>query len=153
ISTNSMQIGQLIAFLSYLALILSAVMMATFMAVLIPRAAVCAERIQDVLDTPSTVVPPESPLAELRPAEGLALRGVEFGYPGAEESVLHHISRRVRPGETTAIIGSTGSGKTSLLRLVPRLFDVTGGAVFIDGADVRDLDLEVLWSKVGLVPQ
>jgi ATP-binding cassette subfamily B protein len=153
ISSNTMQIGQLIAFLSYLALILSSVMMATFMAVLIPRAAVCAERIQEVLDTPSTVVPPEAPVAHLRTDDGLELRDVEFAYPGAEDPVLHHISLHVRPGETTAIIGSTGSGKTSLLRLVPRLFDVTGGAVLIDGVDVRDLELETLWSKVGLVPQ
>jgi ATP-binding cassette subfamily B protein len=153
IASNTMQIGQLIAFLSYLALILSSVMMATFMAVLIPRAAVCAERIQEVLDTPSTVVPPEAPVAQLHTTDGLELRHVEFAYPGADDPVLHDISLRVRPGETTAIIGSTGSGKTSLIRLVPRLFDVTGGAVLIDGVDVRDLELETLWSKVGLVPQ
>jgi ATP-binding cassette subfamily B multidrug efflux pump len=153
ISNGSMQIGQLIAFLSYLALILSSVMMATFMAVLIPRAAVCAERINEVLDTPSTVRPAENPVTELHRADGLELRDVEFSYPGAEEPVLCNISLRVRPGETTAIIGSTGAGKTSLLRLVPRLSDVTGGTVLIDGVDVRDLDLEVLWARIGLVPQ
>jgi ATP-binding cassette subfamily B protein len=153
ISNGSMQIGQLIAFLSYLALILSSVMMATFMAVLIPRAAVCAERINEVLDMPSTVIGPEAPVAELKPGAGLELRDVEFAYPGAAEPVLCDINVRVRPGETLAIIGSTGAGKTSLLRLVPRLFDVTGGAVLVDGVDVRDLELETLWSKVGLVPQ
>jgi len=128
-------------------------MMATFMFVLVPRAEVCAERIEEVLDTESSVVPPSDPV----PAAGLRglveLRDVEFRYPGAEEPVLRGIDLVARPGETTAIIGSTGAGKTTLLNLVPRLSDATGGTVFVDGVDVRSLDPAVLSGAVGLVPQ
>jgi ATP-binding cassette subfamily B multidrug efflux pump len=153
IESGGMQVGSLTAFLSYLMQILMSVMMATFMFVLVPRAEVCAERIEEVLDTESSVVPPSDPV----PAAGLRglveLRDVEFRYPGAEEPVLRGIDLVARPGETTAIIGSTGAGKTTLLNLVPRLSDATGGTVFVDGVDVRSLDPAVLSGAVGLVPQ
>jgi len=153
INSGSMRIGALIAFLSYLALILMSVMMASFMAIMIPRAAVCAERIQEVLDTDSSVVTSPNPVTQLGTERGVELRHVGFHYPGAEAAVLSDISLTVRAGETTAIIGSTGSGKTTLLSVIPRLFDVTSGSVLVDGVDVRDLEPELLWSRVGLVPQ
>ncbi len=153
IAAGEMQIGSLIAFLSYLTQILMSVMMATFMAVMVPRAAVCAERILEVLDTPSSVVPPLTPITELRPTPSLELRDASFCYPGAESPVLDGVSVSVRAGQTLAIIGSTGAGKTTLLSLVSRLFDVTGGAVLVDGVDVREIELETLWSRIGLVPQ
>ncbi|WP_273654828.1 ABC transporter ATP-binding protein [Cellulomonas fimi] len=157
VDAGEMQIGALTAFLSYIAYILMAVMMSTMMFVMFPRAVVSAERIGEVLSTTTSVKPPTSPVAlpqgpTSRP--GLVeLRGVEFRYPGAEEAVLHGVDLVAEPGRTTAIIGSTGSGKTTLLNLVPRLFDATGGAVLLDGVDVRDLDPDVLWTQVGLVPQ
>jgi ATP-binding cassette subfamily B multidrug efflux pump len=153
IASGEMQVGALTAFLSYLMQILMAVMMATFMFVMIPRAEVCAERIQEVLDTESSVRPPAAPVAA-PPVRGvLELRDVTFSYPGAEVPVLCDVDLTARPGETVAVIGSTGSGKTTLLNLVPRLFDATGGAVLVDGVDVRDLDPDVLSARVGLVPQ
>jgi ATP-binding cassette subfamily B protein len=130
-----------------------AVMMATFMIVMVPRAAVSAERIQEVLDSESSIKTSDNPVRELATRNTLELRDVTFGYPGAEDPVLSEISLTVRPGETMAIIGSTGSGKTALLNLVPRMFDVTGGAVLVDGVDVREIDPETLWSRIGLVPQ
>jgi ATP-binding cassette subfamily B multidrug efflux pump len=153
IGSGELKIGALIAFLSYLVQILISVMMATFVASMVPRAAVCAERIQVVLDTPSTVTAPPSPVTELSATSTLELLDVGFNYPGAESPVLCNISLRAQAGQTTAIIGSTGSGKTTLLNLVPRLFDATEGAVLVDGVDVRDLDPELLWSRIGLVPQ
>jgi ATP-binding cassette subfamily B multidrug efflux pump len=153
IESGGMQVGSLTAFLSYLMQILMSVMMATFMFVMVPRAEVCAERIEEVLDTESSVVPPSDPV----PTAGLRglveLRDVEFRYPGAEDPVLRGIDLVARPGETTAIIGSTGAGKTTLLNLVPRLFDATGGTVLVDGVDVCSLDPAVLSGAVGLVPQ
>jgi ATP-binding cassette subfamily B multidrug efflux pump len=153
VDAGELQIGSLVAFLSYLVQILVAVMMGTFVAVLAPRAAVCADRIQEVLETQSSVVAPDSPVTDLRLRGDLELRDVTFKYPTAEAPVLCGVTLRARPGETTAIIGSTGSGKTTLLSLVPRLFDVTGGAVLVDGADVRELDPQLLWSRIGLIPQ
>nr|WP_202897298.1 ABC transporter ATP-binding protein [Actinopolymorpha pittospori] len=153
IDSGSMQIGALTAFLSYLMQILMSVMMATFMFVMVPRAAVCAERIEEVLDTESSVRLSPSPVRELRGHGQLELRQVDFRYPGAEELVLSGVDLVARPGETTAIIGSTGSGKTTLLNLIPRLFDADGGTVLVDGVDVRDLDPAVLARTVGLVPQ
>ncbi|KDN85484.1 multidrug ABC transporter ATP-binding protein [Kitasatospora cheerisanensis KCTC 2395] len=153
IDSGGMQIGALTAFLSYLMQILMSVMMATFMFMMVPRAEVCAERIQEVLGTSSSVVPPLAPVTELRAHGTLELRGVDFRYPGAEVPVLRGIDLAARPGETTAVIGSTGSGKTTLLGLVPRLFDATGGEVLIDGVDVRDLDPQKLSEVIGLVPQ
>ena len=153
VGSGHTQIGALIAFLSYLVQILMAVMMATFVAMMWPRAAVCAERIQEILDTASSITAPDSPITELHSRGTLELRDVAFHYPGAEAPVLSEISLRAVAGQTTAIIGSTGSGKTTLLSLVPRLFDATGGSVIVDGVDVRDLDPELLWSRIGLVPQ
>ncbi|ROT27952.1 ABC transporter ATP-binding protein [Micromonospora sp. HM5-17] len=153
VDSGEIQIGALTAFLSYLMQILMSVMMATFMVIMVPRAAVCAERIVEVLDTDTTVVPPRQPVTELSRRGELELRNVRFQYPGAADPVLRDISFTARAGQTIAIIGSTGSGKTTLLSLVPRLFDVTGGAVYVDGVDVRDLDPDLLWSRIGLVPQ
>ncbi|GAB3967161.1 ABC transporter ATP-binding protein [Plantactinospora veratri] len=153
IDSGQIQIGALTAFLSYLMFILMSVMMATFMLIMVPRAAVCAERIMEVLRTGSSVVLPEEPVREVRGRAELELRNVRFQYPGAAAPVLRDISFRARAGQTTAIIGSTGAGKTTLLGLVPRLFDVTGGAVLVDGVDVRELDADLLWDRIGLVPQ
>ncbi|MGI5176992.1 ABC transporter ATP-binding protein [Dactylosporangium sp. CA-152071] len=153
IDTGGMQVGALTAFLSYLMQILMAVMMATFMFVMIPRAEVCAERIQEVLTTESSVVVPAKPVTALPRHGELELRGVEFRYPGAESPVLSGIGLAARPGQTTAIIGSTGAGKTTLLNLVPRLMDATGGTVLVDGVDVRDIDPALLSATVSMVPQ
>lgn len=147
------QIGTLFAFLQYLMQILMGVMMAAFMFVMIPRAAVCAKRIAEVLDTHPSVQAPLTPVRPQQTSGDIELEGVEFSYPGAKEPVLTNVSFRVRPGTTTAIIGSTGSGKTTLIGLVPRLFDVTDGSVRIDGIDVRELDPDDLWQRIGLVPQ
>jgi ATP-binding cassette subfamily B multidrug efflux pump len=153
IDAGQMQIGALTAFLAYLIQILMAVMMATFMVMMIPRAAVCAERIAEVLDTESSVAPPDHPVVPAAATGVLELRGAGFTYPGAAAPVLRDVSFTALPGTTTAIVGSTGAGKTTLLGLVPRLFDVTAGAVRVDDVDVRDLDPEYLWSRVGIVPQ
>jgi ATP-binding cassette, subfamily B, multidrug efflux pump len=153
IEDGSMQVGTLTAFLSYLMQILMAVMMATFMFVMVPRAAVCADRIGEVLDTESTVRPPAHPIHTLPEAGSVELFEVGFAYPGAEEPVLSEINFRIEPGTTTAIIGSTGSGKTTLINLLPRLFDATSGSVLVDGADVAEVDPDLLWSRIGLVPQ
>jgi ATP-binding cassette subfamily B multidrug efflux pump len=152
IDAGQMQIGALTAFLAYLIQILMAVMMATFMVMMIPRAAVSAERIVEVLETPSSVRPVGNPTR--RQVTGvLELRRAGFVYPGADEPVLRDVSFTARPGTTTAIVGSTGAGKTTLLGLVPRLFDVTAGAVLVDGVDVRNFEQEQLWRRVGIVPQ
>jgi len=153
IEDGSMQVGTLIAFLSYLMQILMAVMMATFMAVMIPRATVSADRIGEVLETPSSVRPPANPVTATIGHGELELRGVGFAYPGAEQPVLSDISFVARPGFTTAIIGSTGSGKTTLVNLLPRLFDATSGTVLFDGVDVREISPDLLWGHIGLVPQ
>jgi len=153
IEDGSMQVGTLIAFLSYLMQILMAVMMATFMAVMIPRATVSADRIGEVLETESSVRPPQHPVNETIGHGELELRGVGFAYPGAEEPVLSDISFIAHSGQTTAIIGSTGSGKTTLVNLMPRLFDATSGSVLVDGVDVKELNPDLLWGNIGLVPQ
>ena len=152
IDSGGMQIGSLTAFLSYLMQILMSVMMTTFMFMMVPRAAVCADRIGEVLETESSVVPPAAAQVPLTSGT-LELRGASFKYPGAEDCVLNEVSLTARPGETTAIIGSTGAGKTTLLNLVPRLADVTDGAVLVDGVDVRDLDPKRLTESVAIVPQ
>jgi len=153
IDSGGMQVGALTAFLSYLMQILMSVLMATFMFMLVPRAEVSAERIEEVLDTSPSVVPAADPVRRRTGRGHVELRNVEFRYPGAEEPVLRGIDLVARPGETIAVIGSTGSGKTTLLNLVPRLFDATGGSVLVDGVDVRDLDPAALSVAVGLVPQ
>ncbi|HWM68046.1 MAG TPA: ABC transporter ATP-binding protein, partial [Steroidobacteraceae bacterium] len=133
--------------------ILMSVMMATVMLVMIPRAAVCAERIGEVLHTESSVAPPAHPVRAVSTRAQLEFRQVGFQYAGAADPVLHDISFGVRAGETLAIVGSTGAGKTTLMSLIPRLFDATQGAVLIDGVDVRELDPDLLWARIGLVPQ
>ncbi len=153
ISSGEMKIGALVAFLNYLVQILMSVMMATFAVMLIPRASVCADRIVEVLDTQSSVLPASAPVHTVSTHGLLEFRHVDFHYPGAASAVLHDISFVARPGQVTAVIGSTGSGKTTLIHLVPRLFDATAGAVLVDDVDVRDLAPEVLWSRIGLVPQ
>jgi ATP-binding cassette subfamily B protein len=153
IGSGQMQVGSLTAFLSYLAQILMSVMMATFMLMMVPRAAVCAERIQEVLGTESSVVPPADPVRKVLTRGQVEFRDVTFHYPGAAAPVLSGITFTARRGETTAIIGSTGAGKTTLLSLVPRLVDVSEGEVRVDGVDVRRLDPDLLWSKIGSVPQ
>ncbi|MFJ8041536.1 ABC transporter ATP-binding protein [Kitasatospora sp. NPDC096147] len=153
IDSGGMEIGALTAFISYLMQILMSVMMATFMFMMVPRAEVCAERIQEVLETESSVAPPAAPVTELLTRGQLELRDVEFRYPGAEAPVLRGIDLVAGPGRTTAVIGSTGSGKSTLLGLVPRLFDATGGQVLLGGVDVRELDPAVIAATVGLVPQ
>ncbi len=153
IESGQMQVGALTAFLTYLIQILMAVLMATFIAVLLPRAAVSADRIGEVLATPSSVVLPSSPVVPSDARGHVELRDVVFAYPGAEHPVLDGVSLTAERGRMTALIGSTGAGKTTLISLLPRLIDVTGGAVLIDGVDVRDLDAEALWSRIGLVPQ
>ncbi|GAA1685301.1 ABC transporter ATP-binding protein [Nonomuraea maheshkhaliensis] len=153
IADGSMQVGALTAVISYLMQILMSVMMAMFMFMMIPRAEVCAERIEEVLGTEPTVHPPARPVTPDRHIGELELRSVAFRYPGAEAPVLSDVSFTARPGRTTAIIGSTGSGKTTLLNLIPRLFDATSGEVLVDGVSVRDLDPAALARAVGLVPQ
>ncbi|MFI5792381.1 ABC transporter ATP-binding protein [Streptomyces sp. NPDC051677] len=153
IDSGGMQIGDLTAFLAYLMQIVMSVMMATFMFMMVPRAEVCAERIQEVLDTSSSVAPPVAPVTELRRHGHLEIRGAGFRYPGAEEPVLKAVELVARPGETTAVIGSTGSGKSTLLGLVPRLFDATEGEVLVDGVAVAEVDPVLLAKTVGLVPQ
>ncbi|MEY4230622.1 MAG: hypothetical protein RLZZ362_1471 [Actinomycetota bacterium] len=153
IASGDMQVGAMIAYLTYLVQILMSVMMASFIASMWPRAAVCAERIEEVLDTESSVVVAAEPVVALPMHATVQFVDAEFGYPGADEPVLQGISITCLPGQTTAVIGSTGSGKTTLLGLVPRLFDATAGAVLFDGVDVRDLDPAVLGSRIGLVPQ
>jgi ATP-binding cassette subfamily B multidrug efflux pump len=153
VAAGGATIGQVLAFLSYLMVILVAVMMVTFISTQIPRAAVCAGRIAEVLDTASSVASPRAPVVPAGTPGLLELRGVEYRYPGAELPVLTGVSLTARPGEVTAIVGSTGAGKTTLIELVPRLIDPTAGSVVIEGSDARDLELELLWSKVGVVPQ
>ena len=154
IDAGQMQVGSLIAFLSYFMQILMAVLMATLILVILPRASVCAERITEVLDTEAAITSPSSPR---RPAGGISgivtMEDVSFSYPGAERPVLEGVSFTAYPGTTTAIVGGTGSGKSTLVSLICRLYDVTNGSVRVDDVDVRDYDTEYLWSTVGLVPQ
>ena len=153
IASQDMKVGALIAFLSYLIQILMAVMMATFVVGQAPRSSVSAERIGEVLGTTASITAPAQPVTALAGPASLELRDVEFRYPGADVPVLSDISFTARAGETLAIIGSTGSGKSTIVNLIPRLFDVTGGSVLVNGVDVREIEPEVLWSRIGLVPQ
>jgi ATP-binding cassette subfamily B multidrug efflux pump len=153
VENNQMDVGELTAYLSYLMQIVMSVMMATFMLMMVPRSAVCADRISEVLDTESSVIPPARPVTELAERGTLVFEDVEFSYPGADVPVVRDVSFAAGPGRTVAIIGSTGAGKSTMVNLVPRLFDVTGGRVLVDGVDVRELDAELLWSRLGLVPQ
>jgi ATP-binding cassette, subfamily B, multidrug efflux pump len=153
VEAGQMQIGSLTAFLSYLMQILMSVMMATFMLMMVPRATVSAERIQEVLSTEPSVAPPDNPITSIATRSTVEFRDIDFQYPGAADPVLRGISLRVGPGQTLAVIGSTGSGKSTLVSLIPRMFDVTRGSVLVDGVDVRRLEPDLLWSRIGLVPQ
>ena len=153
INAGEMELGSVVAYLSYLVQVLIAAVMLTFMVSMIPRAAVAAERIAEVLDTDSSVIPPTSPITALTEHGTVDFDGVGFTFPGATSPVLSDISFRVTPGRTTAIIGSTGSGKSTIVDLVPRLFDVTEGSVSVNGVDVRQLDPDLLWGSIGYVPQ
>ena len=153
VEADQIMVGQLIAFLTYLMQILMSVMMATMMMLLVPRASVCAVRIMEVLNTPSSVVTSAAPVTSSRGPGVVRFDDVSFAYPGAEEPVLKNVTFEMRPGTTTAIIGSTGSGKTTLVNLIPRLYDATSGVVSIDGIDVRDIEPNALWARIGLVPQ
>jgi len=153
VENGTMEVGALTAFLSYLIQILFSVMMGVFVMIMVPRASVCADRISEVLDTESSVRPPVTPIRTFTGRGQLSFERASFQYPGAAEPVLRNISLTASPGQTTAIIGSTGAGKTTLLSLVPRLFDATGGRVLVDGIDVREMDPEALWERIGLVPQ
>ena len=153
IDSGNIQIGQMTAFLNYLIQILISVMMSTMLLFLAPRSAVSADRILEVLDTEPTVAPPADPVAPQELTGVVEFRDVTFTYPGAEDPVLANLSFTLTPGRTTAIIGSTGSGKSTLVNLIPRLYDVSSGEVLVDGVDVRRLDPDALWSRIGLVPQ
>ncbi|MCH6232272.1 ABC transporter ATP-binding protein/permease [Microbacterium sp. CFH 31415] len=153
VQNSGVEIGTLFAFLQYLMQILMGVMMATFMFVMIPRAAVCANRIGEVLETAPSVDAPAVAASAPVPAGRVEFDAVDFAYPGADDAVLHDLTFTVEPGTTTAVIGSTGAGKTTLIGLVARLFDVTAGAVRVDGVDVREYDPDELWQRIGLVPQ
>jgi ATP-binding cassette subfamily B protein len=156
VQEGTLSIGDLTAFLQYLTQILFAMLTAVFMFVLVPRAAVSSGRIREVLDTAPSIHDPAEPVVPdlSSPDRGVVeFRDVEFGYPGAEQPVLHAISFRAEPGRTTAIVGSTGSGKSTLVNLIPRFYDATGGAVLVDGVDVRAMDREDLWARIGVIPQ
>jgi ATP-binding cassette, subfamily B, multidrug efflux pump len=153
VNEGDVLIGTLFAFMQYVGIILGGVLMAAFMTIMIPRAAVSAERIGEVLDNQSTLARPEHPVSTFPEVGTIEFRDVTFQYPGAEHPVLEGISFRANRGETVAIVGSTGAGKTTLVSLIPRLFDVTGGSVLVNGVDVREADLDRLWKTIGLVPQ
>jgi len=152
-STNAMPIGNLTAYLTYIMMILMSVMMATVMFAMVPRAAASADRIQAVLDMAPSVCDPETPVTARGLSGHIEFRDVEFRYPGAEDPVLSNITFSAGPGEVTAIVGSTGSGKSTLVNLIPRFYDVTGGAVLVDGIDIREMRQDDLWGTVGFIPQ
>ena len=153
VDEGNVQIGTLFAFMQYVGIILGGVLMAAFTTIMVPRAAVSAERISEVLASESTLERPEHPVTDFPESGTVEFRGVEFAYPGAEHPVLGGITFRAEPGETVAVVGSTGAGKTTLVSLIPRLFDATGGSVLVNGVDVRQADLDRLWTTIGLVPQ
>lgn len=153
VDSGAMQIGSLTAYLTYIIQILMSVMMATFMFMFLPRAAVSADRLGEVLDTESSVVPPKDGVTRLPRRSVIEFENAGFQYPGAEHPVLSGMTFTAQPGQTTAVIGSTGTGKSTLINLIPRLFDATEGRVLVDGIDVREIDPDTLWNKIGLVPQ
>lgn len=153
VNSGTVQVGTIFAFMQYIGQIMGGVIMASFMAIMIPRAAVSAERIGEVLDTESSMERPTNGVTDFPTPGFVAFDGVEFTYPGADSPVLTGISFGAEPGETVAIVGSTGAGKTTLVSLIPRLFDASGGAVSVGGVDVREADVESLWATIGLVPQ
>jgi ATP-binding cassette subfamily B protein len=153
VDNGNVEVGTLFAFMQYIGQIMMGVIMSSFMAMMIPRAAVSAERVGEVLDAEQTMARPVDGVVRFPAPGAVAFDDVEFTYPGAESPVLTGISFGAEPGETVAIVGSTGAGKTTLVSLIPRLFDVTGGAVSVGGTDVREADVDALWQSIGLVPQ
>ena len=153
VDAGDIEIGTLFAFMQYIGLILGGVLMATFMTIMIPRAAVSAERVSAVLASETSLVRPATPVTEFATPGTVEFRDAGFTYPGAEKGVLGGVSFAAKRGETVAVVGSTGAGKTTLVSLIPRLFDVTSGAVLVGGVDVRDVELDLLWTTIGLVPQ
>jgi ATP-binding cassette, subfamily B, multidrug efflux pump len=153
IDSGQMPVGNLIAFLAYILQIFFAVMLATFMVIFVPRAAASAVRLEEVIRTEPSIADPVNPVEPASATGTVEFGGVTFGYPGGEQPVLHDLSFQLRPGATTAIIGGTGSGKTTLINLVPRFYDVTAGAVLVNDVDVREQTLDTLWRNIGLVPQ
>ena len=153
VSEGTLPIGNLTAYLTYILQILMSVMMAVMIVILVPRAVASAERVEQVLDTAPSIVDPAGPLRPARVSGLVEFTDVTFGYPGSEQPVLHDLSFTLRPGQTSAIIGGTGGGKTTLLSLIPRFFDATQGTVLVNGVDVRDQERERLWGDIGLVPQ
>ncbi|SFR61311.1 ABC transporter ATP-binding protein [Microbacterium azadirachtae] len=153
VDNGNVEVGTLFAFMQYIGQIMMGVIMSSFMAMMIPRAAVSAERVGEVLDAEQTMSRPVDGVVRFPAPGAVAFDDVEFTYPGAESPVLTGISFGAEPGETVAIVGSTGAGKTTLVSLIPRLFDVTGGAVAVGGTDVREADVDALWRSIGLVPQ
>ncbi|GAA2533798.1 ABC transporter ATP-binding protein [Microbacterium mitrae] len=153
VNNGNTSFGTIFAFMQYIGLILMGVLMASFMTMMIPRAAVSADRIGEVLDHESTLAAPTNPVMEFPERGVVRFEDVTFQYPGAEAPVVHNVSFEARAGETVAIVGSTGAGKTTIVSLIPRLFDVTSGRVMVGGVDVREADQESLWAQIGLVPQ
>ena len=153
VDAGDIEIGTLFAFMQYIGLILGGVLMATFMTIMIPRAAVSAERVSAVLASETSLLRPATPVTEFATPGTVEFRDAGFTYPGAEKGVLGGVSFAAKRGETVAVVGSTGAGKTTLVSLIPRLFDVTSGAVLVGGVDVRDVELDLLWTTIGLVPQ
>jgi ATP-binding cassette subfamily B protein len=153
VNNGTVEVGTLFAFMQYIGQIMMGIIMSSFMAMMIPRAAVSAERVGEVLDAEQSMTRPENGVKAFPVPGSVAFDDVSFTYPGAESPVLHGISFAAEPGETVAIVGSTGAGKTTLISLIPRLFDVTGGAAFVGGTDVREADVDALWKSIGLVPQ
>jgi ATP-binding cassette subfamily B protein len=152
VNSGEMPIGNLTAFLQYISLILFSIIGAVILFIVVPRGQVSGARIAEVLETVPSITDPPTPISPVRMGR-VEFRDVEFRYPGAEEPVLRKISFEANPGETTAIVGSTGSGKSTLINLLPRFYDATGGAVLIDGVDAREMDRQDLWSRIGIVPQ
>ena len=153
VGAGDVEVGTLVAFMTYLMQILMGIVMASFMMMMIPRAAVCAERISEVLATDPALVVDADATPDFPEPGAVEMRDVSFTYPGAEEPVLEGITFTARPGQTVAVVGSTGSGKTTLINLIPRLLDVSDGQVLVGGTDVRRAEPEALWSQLGLVPQ
>ena len=153
VEAGQVEVGTLVAFMTYLMQILMGIVMASFMTMMIPRAAVCAERISEILATDATLVAPADAVSDFPRPGAVEMRDVAFTYPGAEEPVLTGISFTAAPGQTVAVVGSTGSGKTTLINLVPRLLEASDGQVLVGGTDVRRAEPEALWSQLGLVPQ
>src|SRR5207245_9832696 len=152
IDSGQMPVGNLIAFLAYILQIMFAVMMAVFMVIFIPRAIASSGRLEAVLQTQPAITDPAQPVEPAAVTGAVEFRDVTFGYPGGEKPVLHGLTFHLRPGATTAIVGGTGSGKTTLVNLIPRFFDVTEGTVVVNGIYVRQQPLEELWSLMWVVP-